>query len=107
MAGGTCMKRKILWLTGILAAAALLFILRLNTSAVIGTVSGAQWEYLTIGDHHYETAENAPVDRSGKSRFLGIATNGEDRFYLYSVKENDEYLYCRWEWEGWMYRRIS
>ena len=74
---------------------------------VIGTVSGAEWEHLTVGGMDYEIDHAAPVNGTDKGAFLGIATNGDLKFRIYSIKEYDEYLYCRWEWEGHIYKRIQ
>ncbi len=73
----------------------------------IGTINGAEWDYLTIEDCKYERVDNAPVSGTDKGHLLGIATNGEKQFYIYTIKGHDDYLYCKWEWEGWIYQLIQ
>ena len=54
---------------------------------VIGTVSGAEWEYLTVEGTEYEVDYSAPVNRSDTGSFIGIATDGTSRFRIYSSKK--------------------
>jgi len=74
---------------------------------VIGTIQGAEWEYLSIGEECYEITYDAPVNGTDKGSFRGIVTSGETRFRVYTIKGNDEYLYCQWEWEGHIYKRTK
>ena len=74
---------------------------------VIGTITGSEWQSLSIGEERYEIDDQAPVHGTEKDRFLGIATSGSTRFRIYSIQGTDEYLYCRWDWEGWIYRRVK
>ena len=73
----------------------------------IGTVTGPEWQFLTVGEERYERDDQAPVHGTDKDRFLGIATSGSTRFRIYSIQGSDEYLYCCWDWEGWIYRRVK
>ena len=73
---------------------------------VIGTISGAEWQYLAIDEQTYEIDYTAPVNGTEKNHFLGIATSGDMKFRVYSIKDTDEYLYCRWGWEGNIYKRV-
>lgn len=74
---------------------------------VVGTITGPEWEYMTVGGKTYVIAHDAPVNGTDKGPFIGIATNDAAKFRVYSIKGSDEYLYCRWEWEGEIYKRIQ
>ncbi len=74
---------------------------------IIGHIGGPEWDTLTVGNACYEKTAHSPFNRSDRSSFLGCATDGRTRFRIYEVKGSDEYLYCAWEWEGWLYRRIE
>ena len=73
----------------------------------IGTISGAEYEHFTVGDKQYEQCANAPYHSVDKDKRLGKIKSGDLTFYIYSVKGTDQYLYCRWEWEGHMYKLIQ
>lgn len=102
------MKRKTaVYLCVILLLMAIAVIYEQTIGApVIGSISGAEWECLTVDGTKYEIDYAAPVNRTDKGAFLGIATNGDVKFRIYSIKKYDEYLYCQWEWEGHIYRRV-
>lgn len=74
---------------------------------VIGTVTGPEWERLTVNEVSYERNDQAPVNGSDRGRFMGIAMNGETRFRIYSIKGTDDYLLCMWEWEGYIFKRAQ
>lgn len=76
-------------------------------ATVIGTISGPEWEHLTVEGTEYEIDPAAPVNGTDKGSFLGIAISGDWRFRVYSIKGSDEYLYCQWEWEGSIYKRTQ
>ncbi len=102
------MKKKLLICCGI----ALLLIVfsgyRQTIGApVIGTVAGPEWERLTVDGIRYERDGHAPVNGTDRGRFLGIALNGDTRLRVYSIKGNDDYLLCTWEWEGYLFKRGS
>ena len=103
------MKRKTILCCGIVVLLIIAAVIYRQTvgAPVIGTVSGAEWEYLTVEGTDYEIDYSAPVNGADKGSFIGIATNGTSRFRIYSIKESDEYLYCLWEWEGRIYKRIQ
>ena len=77
----------------------------------IGTISGPEYDYMTIDGITYVSEASAsvdiPYDRSDKGRHLGIIKSGEHVFHIYEVKGDTErnYLYWTWEWEGEMYIR--
>lgn len=90
----------------ILLSAIALFIYRQTIGTpVIRTITGVEWEYLTIRGNNYEADDNAPVRRTDKGSFLGVAVSGTTRFRIYSIKGSVSYLYCQWEWEGRIYER--
>lgn len=103
--GGVAMKKKAVGLTLLLLT--VLYLANQTISApIIGTISGAEWEYLTIGEKIYTIDYKAPLNRADKSTFMGIATNGSVQFRIYSIEGRDDYLYGQWEWEGYIYKRI-
>ena len=77
----------------------------------IGTISGPEYDYMTIDGVTYvseaSVSVDIPYDRSDKGRHLGIIKSGEHVFHIYEVKGDPErkYLYWTWEWEGEMYIR--
>ena len=102
------MKRKSILCCGIVLRLVISAAIYKQTSGapVIGTIRGAEWEYLTVKGVEYELDHAAPVNGTEKGAFLGIATSGDLKFRIYSIKESDDYLYCQWEWEGRIYKRI-
>lgn len=74
---------------------------------VIGTVTGPEWEHLTVNEVNYERDGHAPVNGTERDRFIGIAQNGETRFRIYSIRETDDYLLCMCEWEGYIFKRVQ
>lgn len=60
---------------------------------VVGTITGPEWEYLTIEEENYKIAHDAPVNGTDKGAFIGLAANGAAEFRIYSVKGSGEYLY--------------
>ena len=103
------MKQKLLLccVLAVVLAAAFLGYKHTLGAPVIGTVTGPEWQFLSIGEEHYEMDDQAPVHGTEKDRFLGIATSGSTRFRIYSIQGTDEYLYCRWDWEGWICHRVK
>ena len=96
------MKKKVLFcclLAAVLAGAFWGYRYTLGAREM-GTVTGPEWQFLTVGEERYEIDDQAPVHGTEKDRFLGIATSGSTRFRIYSIQGTDEYLYCRWDWEG-------
>ncbi len=106
------MKKKLDIVLSLAAAAVLLLLLaailykQASGAPVIGTIRGAEWEHLTVEETEYAFDPAPPVHGADKGAFLGIATSGDLRFRIYSIKNSDDYLYCQWEWEGRIYRRI-
>ena len=79
---------------------------------IIGTVSGAENEFIVIDGITYiiddlaENGENA-YSSADRGEYLGIVKNGDITMRVYSVKGDDSgnYLYALWEWEGNFYVR--
>ena len=101
------MKKKILLCCGI---AVLLIAFsgysRTIGAPVIGTVTGPEWDCLTVRGVDYERDFHAPVNGTDRGRFMGIATDGETRLRVYSIKGNEDYLLCIWVWEGYIFKRV-
>lgn len=103
------MKKKMLLCCGIVIILCSMTVLYVHTfgAPVVGTIHGAEWEYLSVGEELYEKTYDSPVHRADKGSFIGIVTNGDTKFRIYSIKGTDEYLYCQWEWEGQIYKRTQ
>ena len=79
---------------------------------VIGTVSGAENEFIEIDGVTYIDADLTETDVSGfsaadRGRYLGVVRNDSATMRVYQVKGDDsgDLLYVRWEWEGKFYIR--
>ena len=77
--------------------------------APIGTVSGPEWDTVTVNGVEYIKAPPGYdiYDSSDKDDHLGIIKSGDKTFHVYTIKGDTEgeYLYVRWEWEGDIYIR--
>ena len=73
----------------------------------MGAISGAEYEYLTVGDQEYELCTDSPFHSSDKDKKIGKIKSGDMTLHVYSVKGTDQYLYCRWEHEGRMYKLVQ
>ena len=77
----------------------------------IGTISGSEYDYITIDGVTYVSEASAsidiPYDSSDKGTHLGIIKSSDQVFHIYEVKDDTErnYLYWTWKWEGEMYIR--
>ena len=73
----------------------------------IGTIYGAEWEYITIGDVSYTRTQNTNFTAADKDKRLGKVSNDAVEFVVYTVKGDEEskYLYCLWEYEGYFYMK--
>ncbi len=79
---------------------------------VIGTVSGAENEFIEIDGITYIDADLTETDvggfsAAGRGRYLGVVRNDSATMRVYQVKGDDsgDLLYVRWEWEGKFYIR--
>ncbi len=101
------MKKKIVFACGIVVLLLISFLAYRQTlgAPIIGVITGPEWEYLIVNGINYERDNNAPVNGADRGHFMGVATNGDTRFRVYSITENNNYLYCMWEWEGYIFKR--
>ena len=79
---------------------------------VIGTVSGAENEFIEIDGITYIDADLTETDvggfsAAGRGRYLGVVRNDSATMRVYQVKGDDsgDLLYVRWEWDGKFYIR--
>ena len=90
------MAKKRIAITSFAFAIILLLCIAINSffkGPIIGTVSGAENEFIVIDGITYIIDD--------------LAENGDITMRVYSVKEDDSgnYLYALWEWEGSFYVR--
>ena len=97
------MKKRII-IVSLLCTMLLIAIFLYWQSRVIGTISGADLEYITIQDKTYMLDDANDFSVADKGSFLGVVSNGRDKFRVYSVKENDQYIYRLWSYDGEFYR---
>lgn len=79
-------------------------------SKTIGTIKGAEWDFIEIDGVEYAKVTDSGIHQSDKDKYLGkVSDNGKITFKCYSVKDDDEgqYIYCLWDWEGSVYQRTS
>ena len=72
---------------------------------VIGEITGAEWDVLTIGETEYRQINGLDFTIADKGKYLGKAKFNESTVRLYSVKGDieDKYIYALWDWEGFFY----
>ena len=97
------MKKRII-IVSLLCTMLLIAIFLYWQSRVIGTISGADLEYITIQDKTYMLDDDNDFSIADKGSFLGVVSNGRDKFRVYSVKGNDQYIYRLWSYDGEFYR---
>ena len=99
------MKKRVVFLL-ILCAAALLF---WRSNRIVGTVSGAEHEYITVNGITYERDISTEYGYNGRGLCLGRVTNGDVHMKVYAVRGDTarQYLYVRGEWEGAVYQRAK
>ena len=88
-------------------ALSLLFELVACGGKTIGTISGAEDEYITIGDVEYILDSDNRFSNADKGNYLGEVSNSTITMKVYSVKGDTEgcYIYALWDWEGSFYRK--
>lgn len=74
---------------------------------MIGKVTGAENEYIIIGDVTYVKDDFNNFDSYDRDEYLGGVTNDEISMRIYSVKgdECEDYIYALWDLEGDFYIR--
>jgi len=75
------------------------------SSKTIGSVSGAENEYITIDSAKYVLDTANSFSSADKGKFLGKVSNSALTMKVYSVKGDTEgkYIYALWDWEGAFY----
>ena len=88
-----------------LAAAVVAACMIMQNNRTIGTISGAEWEYITIGAVTYSRVEDTDLTEADKDRLWGKVSNDEVEFQVYTVEGDTAFdtLYCRWEQGGYVY----
>ncbi len=66
-------------------------------------------ETVIIGDTVYQYDSSLEFTQADKGRFLGVVTNGSDKFRVYSVKgdTNNQYIYRLWGYDGAFYQKAE
>ena len=52
----------------------------IKNTTVIGSIRGAELETVIIGDTVYQYDSSLELTQADKGRFLGVVTNGKDKF---------------------------
>lgn len=73
----------------------------------IGTISGAENEYITIDGVTYERDNASDLSNKDRDDYLGQVSNTKISMKVYSVDGDAEgkYIYAMWDWEGAFYIR--
>lgn len=86
----------------------LLFVIYKQTigAKIIGTVSGTEYEYITIDNKIYIINFENNYSNADKGDFLGVIRNGDVTFRIYSVEgdKDGKYIYRLWNYDGAFYR---
>ena len=96
-------KTVLIVVLGILVLVTALYVSR--ESRVIGEITGAEWNILTIGETEYRQINGLDFTIADKGKYLGKAKYNGSTVRLYSVKGDteDKYIYAFWDWEGFFY----
>lgn len=90
-------------------ALVLSFLLFLSACGIepIGTISGAENEFITIEDTLYILDTGNAFSHVDKGNCIGKVSNSDITMKIYSVKGDPErnYLYALWDWEGSFYKK--
>ncbi|MFG3708519.1 hypothetical protein ACGF7U_27830 [Micromonospora sp. NPDC047670] len=100
-------KSMILGVAACIVGLLLFFVYRQTIGAkVIGTASGPEYEYITIGDKTYVMDFANNYSNADKGDFLGVVRGDEVTFRIYSVKgdEDSKYIYRLSGFDGAFYR---
>ena len=76
-----------------------------NSDEVIGTISGAENEYIIIDNITYVKDDFNSFNSKDRGEYLGRVTNDKISMNVYKVKGDDSgnYIYALWDWEGNFY----
>lgn len=96
---------KIILVVSILIIVSTVFVSR--ELRIIGEVTGAEWNQLTIGETEYSLSSGFDYTIADKGRYLGKEKYSELTVRLYSVRGDEEgkYIYAMWDWEGLFFVR--
>ncbi len=97
-------KRYLIGISAVCLIAAIAFTAVKHTR-IIGTIRGAEWETIIINDVVYQHNSSLAFRAADKGKFLGIVTNGNTKFRVYSVKgdTDNQYIYRLWGYDGAFY----
>ncbi len=100
------MKKSILIGAGVFLVICISLIIYTQTK-VIGSIHGAEMEIIEMDGVRYEQDNASGYTSIDRDKFLGIVTNDNVKFRVYTVKgdEECEYLFRLWDWEGAFYRK--
>lgn len=75
----------------------------------LGVIKGPEFDYIILGEDVYERVDDSDVSNNDKGEFLGYVTDGgRIKFEVYDVlNDQDEYRYCLWDYEGFIYRIVE
>lgn len=75
---------------------------------MIGKISGAENEYITIDDVTYILAADHNYSNADKGKYLGKVSNTNIAMKVYLVQgdPNGDYIYTLWDWEGAFYKKM-
>ncbi len=81
----------------------------IKNTMVIGSIRGAELETVIIGDTVYQYDSSLEFTQADKGRFLGVVTNGKDKFRVYLVMGDTEgqYIYRLWGYDGACYTKTD
>ena len=75
----------------------------------IGTISGAEYECITIDEVKYFRDFEHDFSNADKGKYLGKISNSKITMRVYSVKGDNEgeYIYTLWDFEGAFYKKVE
>lgn len=81
---------------------------RLFSLPVVGEIRGAENEIIEVDGVQYVRTMERPYTANDRGRYLGSVRNGNISMRVYEVKgdRSDQWLFARWEWEGYFYCRV-
>lgn len=103
-------KKIVLLLCGVLLLISIISIGKAAFGAKeIGTIYGAENEYITIDGVEYVRDIDSGFSYADKGKYLGKVSNSKITMKVYSVEgdTNGDYIYTRWDWEGYFYKKTE
>ncbi|WP_227018272.1 hypothetical protein [Sinanaerobacter chloroacetimidivorans] len=103
--GGATLRKKTAFIGGLAILVLISAFYVSREGRVIGEITGAEWDVLTIGETEYRQINGLDFTIADKGKYLGKAKYNESAVRLYSVKGDteDKYIYAFWDWEGFFY----